>query len=110
MTSTYRPRNHAFDHNNHIYTNPQQKTNLLAEHFEHVLNCEVPNMALNNEMYMQVKVAIMSEENEDYNSLIKMEELEQAVKKLKKTSPGIDQVDNQFLMRLPDDYKIYCIS
>ena len=103
------PTNVVINNNNQLITDPLMKAEIFANHFEKKFNNKLNNLSINN-MVLTVQNSIVKENSEEYNKPIKMHEIEYAVKQMKKTSPGIDGIDNAMLKNLPLSYYNYILE
>ena len=86
-----------------ICTDPQKKSNLLAAQYEKNFNCQAHKMN-STSLLLPLTMALMSENEEGYNSPINFGELVRAISGLKNSSPGHDLIHNQMLKNLPKTY------
>ena len=83
---------------------------MIANHFETIFNVPYPSLERHNQMYMNVQSAIFEDQNESYNSILTLDELQYSLGLLKNSSPGNDRVHNLFLKNSPADVKEYMLQ
>jgi len=89
---------------NGIETDPQAKSDLIADNYEIVFNSPNPDTDT-TPMLMPLSIALCSESNLPYNSAITETELNRTLLHIKSTSPGEDQIHYHLLKNLPRQYK-----
>ena len=97
----FEPKKVVLDHNHQILTDPLQKANKIADHFETIFNRNYPSQQQHNTMYMNIQNSIILGNNDDYNKDFTLNELQQALSKLKNSTPGKDRIHNLFLKNAP---------
>lgn len=97
IKGTFDPTITVLDCNNIFITDPKDKAEEFANYFQSVFSIPFPSEMENNRMYFIIQAAIMNDERKEYNSMLTMEELKIAVANLKDTSPGLDEIHNNFI-------------
>ena len=90
-------------HNNLIYTDPTDKANLFATHYEKIF-CNISHTLNSDDLMETIIRGITDTTCEDYNSPFTMHELEKSLSSLKGTAPGGDTIHNNMLKILPYSY------
>lgn len=105
------------DDDDKIYVSPQEKTELLAEQF--VKNHQNPLASTNPQFTAKIEEEVneyLNDSNVNYecSNYATEEELTDEIKKLKnKKAPGIDQINNQLIKKLPSrgiQYLLFIIN
>ena len=110
IRSKFQPKKIVLDVQSQILTDPEQKGNKIADHFETIFNISYPSLQQHNIMYMNLQNSIILENNEPYNKEFTMKELEHALSKLKNSTPGKDKIHNLFLKNAPPHIKEYLLK
>lgn len=103
---------HILKHGNRTYTTVSDISNHLAETFQ-ATTSETnysPEFLSYKETVERVPVDFTSDNQETYNALFTMEELERAILSNKDNSPGPDSVSNQLLKAIPEKGLIYILA
>jgi len=94
IKSSYKPLNSPILDNNVLITNSKEKAECFAEYFESIFKLGDNNDA--NTASQEI-----GDQNVGYNREISIHELQRTLQNLKGNSPGIDDVHNNMLKRLP---------
>ena len=100
------PNNTVIKQNNKLYTDSISKSELFADYYQNQLNKKDDDININNRI-LTIQNYIVNNNEQEYNKPIQMHEIETSAKKLKPTSPGIDEVDNRIIKNLPANYYNY---
>ena len=61
-------------------------------------------------MFLTIQNSIVKEDPHQYNGTITIHEIQNALKQLRATSPGLDDIDNTILKNLPINYTNYLLK
>ena len=109
ISGNFQPSHTSLLVNNEVIYNPIDKANAFAENFAKIFNVRTPDQKRDIEMYFQVQEAIFEDHIEQYNCEFKREELQNVLKTLKTTSPGVDDVHNLFLKNISSQYEDFLL-
>ena len=93
-----------------IITDPQQKNLIFSRYFHNIFNRENPSNERNTEYYFDIQRSIISDTEYSYNIPFSMHELQNALNKMRDTSPGHDDVHNLFLKNANHNIKCYMLK
>ena len=88
---------------NKIHTNPENKVEVIAAHYERILNSGPGDKDIQS-MLQPIAMAVSNDEYCQYNSPFLMHELQAAIETLKGSSAGHDEIHNLMLKNLPSHY------
>ena len=91
-----------------IYTAPPDKANLLASHYEALFN-ESTHLINSQSLLLLVTAALLDDSLCSFNMPITMSELHFVLWSSKNNTPGHDDIHNNMLKQLPDDYKEWAL-
>ena len=109
LRNSYKPPERVIEDNGAIFTSSKAICKVFADHFENKLNIVYES---NNsvDMFFAIQQSIMSMENQAYNVLFGHSELARCLTQLKNSSPGLDDIENIFLRKLPQNYLDYLLN
>lgn len=100
--NTYKPHKHTIVHNNEVVTDAGRVAGLFADHFRNVFGVE--SVRLSELEMREIQTAKESMDPVSYNCTFGAHEMAVVISNLRGTSPGHDDIHNEFLKHLPDDY------
>lgn len=94
--------------NGQIFTEPSDKTELLADVYESIFNA--PLMKDTTPYLLTISLALCDDTDKEYNREFSQFEMDNCIKHLKTSSPGDDQIHNLMIRNLPGKYLIWMLN
>ena len=92
-----------------LFVDPVAKTDLLASHFEELLNRNVHTVD-SQTLLLPVTGAMLDDAPREYNRVFIMSELTFAISSLRNSAAGHDGIHNYMLKNLPDQYLDWALA